>query len=205
MSFDTLASAEAITAAEKALAEHGFLPEAVATGADALARIKELIPAGVSIMNGTSRTLQEIGYVEYLKAGEHGWNNLHAAILAETDPAKQAELRAQSVNSEYYVGSVHALTETGELLIASNSGSQLPHLVYTSKNLVLVVSTKKIVKDLAEAERRVREHVFDLEDARMKEVGMGGSYITYLLSIFRDPPFMNRKVHILLVNEDLGF
>jgi hypothetical protein len=64
-------------------------------------------------MNGASTTLQQIGYVDYLKEGKHGWNNLHDGILAEKDTAKQAELRKHSVVSDYYVGSVHALTDTG--------------------------------------------------------------------------------------------
>ena len=203
--FDSLASADVISKTEKALTEKGFLPETVATGAEALARIKELIPVGVSVMNGSSRTLDEIGFVQYLKEGEHNWNNLHKIILEEKDPEKQSMLRKQSALSDYYLGSVHALTENGELVIASNSGSQLPHLVFTSPNIILVVGTQKITSNLDEALKRLNEYVLPLEDARMKSVGMGGSFISKLLILNREPSFMGRKVHIILVKEKLGF
>ncbi len=137
--FDSIASEAAINTTEKALSDHGFMPEIVETGADALARIKELIPAGASVMNGSSKTLTEIGFIDYFKSSEHNWNNLHGNILAETDPVKQAQLRSYSVVSDYYLGSVHALTQTGQLLIASGSGSQLPHLVEVQANQLVLL------------------------------------------------------------------
>lgn len=205
MPYDTLATPSTVQQTMHALTERGHLPELLASRTDALARIKALIPAGASVMNGSSRTLEEIGFVEFLKSGAHGWNNLHAAILAEQDPETQATLRKQSVLAEYYLGSAHAIAQTGEIVIASNSGSQLPHLVYTSPHLILVVSTQKITPDLSSALARVQEYVLPLEDARMKSVGMGGSAISKLLIINREQPFMQRTSHILFVPEKLGF
>jgi len=205
MNYDTMPKTDVIKKTEKILTENGFLPETVATKAGALERIKELIPAGASVMNGASRTLEEIGFIDYLKEAKHGWYNLHEAILAEKDPAKQAVLRKQSVLSDYYLGSVHALTEKGELVIASNSGSQLPHLVFTSPNIILVIGMQKITPDLETALKRLKEYVLPLEDARMKSVGMGGSFISKLLIVNREPAFAKRKVHIILVEEKLGF
>lgn len=204
--YDALASAEAVARTMKALAERGHLPELVGTRTEALARIKDLIPPGASVMNGSSRTLEEIGFIDLLKQGGHGWNNLHGAILAEKDPAKQAVLRKQAVLSDFYLGSAHAIAETGEIVVASNSGSQLPHLVFTSPNLILVVSTKKIMPDLNTALSRLREHVYPLEDARMKSVGVAaGSFISKLLIIYKEQVFMGRKSRVIFVNEDLGF
>jgi L-lactate utilization protein LutC len=160
--FDMLASQDVLNKTKEALTKNGFLPEVIATGKESLARIKELIPTGVSVMNGSSRTLDEIGFISYLKDGEHGWNNLHANIVAEKDPAKQGMLRQQSSLSEYFLSSVHALTENGELVIASNSGSQLPSLAFTSPNLILVVGTQKITSNLDEAMVRLKEYVFPL-------------------------------------------
>ena len=205
MKYDTLATVDSINKTTKALTEEGFLPESVASGVEALSRIKELIPAGASVMNGSSRTLDEIGFVKYLKEETHGWNNLHEAILAEKDPAKQMALRKQSVLSDFYLGSAHAIAETGEIVIASNSGSQLPHLAFTSPNIILVVGAQKITSDVDTAISRLKEYVFPLEDARMKEAGMGGSFISKVLILNREQAFMGRKVHILFVNEKLGF
>ncbi len=177
----------------------------VETKEDALAKIKEWIPAGASVMNGASATLQEIGFIDYLKSDTHGWNNLHAAIVAETDPAKQAALRKQSVLSDYYLGSVHALSESGELVIASNTGSQLPHIVFTSQNLIFVVSTQKITPTLADAQKRLVEHVVPLEDKRMMGVYGVGTHLSKELIFHWENPMMGRKVRVLFVNEKLGF
>lgn len=205
MEYDTIVGAGVLEKTVAALSEKGFLPAIVETKEEALAKIKELVPTGASVMNGSSRTLEQVGFVEYLKSGTHGWNNVHEVILAEKDPARQAELRKQSSLSDFYLGSVHAVAETGELVIASNSGSQLPHLAFTSPSIILVVGAQKITSTLDSALSRLKEHVFPLEDARMKEVGMGGSFISKLLVLYREPTFMGRKVHIIIVNEKLGF
>jgi len=203
--FKTLAPAESISTVEKALTLNGFLPEIIATTTEALARIKELLPKGVSIMNGSSRTLEEIGFIDYLTNGQHGWKNLHDEIFAEKDAEKQMELRKYSVVSDFYLGSVHAVTESGEIVVVSASGSQFPHLAFTSPNVILVVGTQKIVSTLAEARKRIEEHVFPLEDDRMKGMGYPGSMLGKELVLHKEHPMMGRKVHVILVNEQLGF
>lgn len=204
-SYNKLATNDIINQTIEALKVRGYLAEIVQTGADALARIKEIVPPGASVMNGSSRTLEEIGFVEYLKEGNHHWVNLHENILSESDPIAQAKLRYSSVLSDFYLGSVHALAQTGEIVIASNSGSQLPHLVYTSPNIILIVGAQKIAEDLENSILRLHNYVFPLEDARMKEKGSSGSFISKLLILSREPSFSERKFHILIVKEKLGF
>ena len=205
MNYETLANTEAVNKAIDALAKLGIEAVLVGNRTEALEQVKSLIPNGASIMNGSSRTLEEIGFVDYLKSGNHGWKNLHEEIIAEKDPARQAMLRKQAALSDYYLGSVHAVAETGQLVIASNSGSQLPHIVFTSPNLIFVVGIQKIAPDLDAALLRVREYVLPLEDKRMKDVGMGGSAISKLLIFEREPVFLGRKVHVIFVNEKIGF
>lgn len=66
------------------------------------------------------------------------------------------------------------LPKTGELLIASNSGSQLPHIVFKSQNLIFVVGAQKIMLTLADAFNRLEKHTVPLEDERMQTaMGMG--------------------------------
>lgn len=205
MDYSKLTSFDVVQKTMDSLKERGFLPEYVESKEAALNRIKELIPHNASVMNGSSRTLEEVGFVQYLKDGNHGWNNLHDGILAEKDPEKQMMLRKQSVLSDFYLGSVHAVAETGEIVIASNSGSQLPHIVFTSPHLIFVVGTQKITSNLTSAIERLQHYVFPLEDARMKEVGMGGSFISKILILNKEQSFMGRKAHIIFVNEKLGF
>ena len=204
MRYDVLASRDAIKKVIEAVKRGGINPEFVNTKEEALQRLNKLIVPGAEVMTGSSRTLDEIGFIDLLKSGKHPWKNWKDVILAEKDEAKQMKLRRESVSSDYFLGSVHAVAETGEAVIASNTGSQLPSYAYTSKNVIWVVGTQKIVPTLENALKRVREYVFPLEDARMKSMGYPGSNISKLL-IFQKEINPDRKITILLVNEKLGF
>ncbi len=204
MRYDTLASKDAVKKVMEAVKRQGINPELVNTKEEALQRLNELIAPGAEVMTGSSRTLEEIGFVDLLKSRKHPWKNWKDMILAEKDEAKQMKLRRESASSEYFLGSVHAVAETGEAVIASNSGSQLPSYAYTSKNVIWVVGTQKIVPTLEDALKRVREYVFPLVDAQMKSMGYPGSNISKLL-IFQKEIIPDRKITMLLVNEKLGF
>lgn len=205
MDYNKLAGSEVITRTEGRLKKKGYEVMVVASGKEALEKIKELIPKGKSVMNGSSTTLKQIGYFEYLGSGEHGWEDLHARITAEDDKEKRDKLRRESVLADYYLGSVHGLTETGEFVIASNTGSQLPHVVFTSANLIFVVSTKKIVSTVPEAYERLTSYVFPMEDKRMKEQGAKGSNMNKVLLFNGEVKEIGRKITFILVEEDLGF
>jgi hypothetical protein len=205
MSYTDLASENTIDRVVNALRIHNFEPLVVETKEEALQKIKEIIPEGVSVMNGTSKTLEEIGYIDYLKSGEHTWNNLHAAIISEKDLGKQALLRRQAVLSDYYLGSVHALSETGELIIASNTGSQMPHIVYTSPNVIFVISTQKITPDLNTALQRLQEYVVPLESARLKALYGVNTTHSKTLIYHQESSTSKRKIRVILVKEKLGF
>lgn len=205
MKYTELATKEVVQKTIEGLKTRNVEAFIVENGAEALAKIKELIPKGASVMNGASVTLEQIGFVDYLKAGEHGWNNLHAAIVAEKDGAKQAELRRLALTSEYYLGSVHGLAETGEFIVASNTGSQLPHIVFSSQNVILVVSTKKITPTLPEAYQRLMEHVIPLEEVHMQKLYGVSTNPSKILTFTKESEYNGRKVRMILVNEDLGF
>ena len=204
MAYDTLPSEESIERTVAGLTERGFGVFVVDTRADALKKIRALIPSGAEIMTGSSRTLEEVGFMDLLKSGDHPWKNLKDAILAEKDAAMQAELRKRSVLADYFLGSVHAITEAGQTITASQSGSQLPSYAFTSKNVIWVAGAQKIVLDLNEAFKRIGEYVLPLEDKRMKSLGYPGSSISKLL-IYEKEPNPMRKVQMILVREILGF
>lgn len=205
MKYNQLASIESIEKTIKELKSHNIEAILVDTKEAALTKIKELIPSGASVMNGSSVTLEEIGYIDYLKAGKHGWNNLHEAIVMEKDPSKQANLRKQAALSDYYLGSVHALSQTGEFVIASNTGSQLTHIVFTSSNLIFVVGAQKIVETLADAFKRLDDYVVPLEDKHMMEKYNVHTYPNKIVVFKGEHLKMGRKVQMLIVHESLGF
>jgi L-lactate utilization protein LutC len=204
MDYQTLPATEVMTKVATALQERNVTVHLVQNRSEALAKVQELIPAGGEMMTAGSTTLEQIGLVDLLKSGNHPWTNLKDAIMAEKDPAKQNELRKKSVTAAYFLGSVHALTEDGTMLVASATGSQLPGYAFSSDTVIWVVGAQKIVPDLETAFRRVREYVFPLEDERMKSVGYPGSTFGKWF-IFEREIMPNRKVHLILVNEAVGF
>lgn len=205
MQYTQLANDEIIEKTVVELAKRGVEAIVVDTKFAALEKIKSFIPTGASVMNGSSTTLIEIGFVDYLKEGQHGWNNLHAAILAEKDPAKQSELRKESALSDYYLGSVHALSQTGEFVIASNTGSQLPHVVYTSPNLIFVVGAQKIVPTLNDALKRLEDYVVPLENDRSLKAYGAPTRLNKLVIFKGESPYNGRKLRMIIVKESLGF
>src|SRR3989344_2659316 len=83
MDYTKLASRESVEKTAEALKGRGFTPIIVENAKEAFDTIIKLIPESASVMNGSSVTLEEIGFVDHLKAGEHGWHNLHEAVLKE--------------------------------------------------------------------------------------------------------------------------
>lgn len=204
MKYDTLASKESIKKATESLKSRNITVEFVNTKEEALNRINELIPPGKEVMTGSSTTLDQIGFTNLLISGKHPWMNLKSAILGEKDRGKQMELRKKSVTSEYFLCSVHAVAQTGEILIASASGSQIPSDSFSSDNVIWVVGTQKIMPTLDECFKRLYEYVIPLEDKRMKNAGYPGTTVGKIL-IFERETNENRKVTLIFVNEKLGF
>ena len=204
MNYETIPSEEIIKKTTEMLKEHNIFVTIVESGTEALAEIKKLIPKGATVMNGSSTTLNQIGFVEYLKDGAHGWNNVHAAILEEKDEKKQGKLRKESILADYFLGSVHAITQKGQMVTASCSGSQLSSYAFSSDNIILVASANKIVLTLEDALKRISDYVFPLEDKRMKSVGASGSCIGKILIVEREV-MPTRKINLILVKEKLGF
>lgn len=204
MDYNKLQSDVTVQKVIAALPARGITPHLVSTKEEALEKVRSLLPEGAELTTGGSQTLEQIGFTELLKSGAHPWKNLKDAIIAEKDEAKQAKLRLESTLAPYFLASVHAVTETGEILIASGTGSQLPSDAFSSQNLIWVVGTQKIVPTLEDAFKRLREYVFPLEDDRQKTSGNGkGSLIGKILIIEKEA--MGRNIHLIFVKEPLGF
>lgn len=203
MNFEHIVDQPTLDKTVKALEARNVNVIVVNTKAEALEIVKGLIPAQAPVMTGSSTTLQEIGFVDLLKSGNHSWNNIKEAIATETDPIKQTQLRNDSVSADYFLGSVHAVTEEGELLVASASGSQIPSYAFTSQNVIWVSGTQKIVPTLSDAFTRVKEYVFPKEDTRMKTTGASGTIFGMWWIFERN--IMPHKLTMIFVKEVLGF
>lgn len=207
MPYNILPSPDRLQKTIEAVRARGVTVTLVDSKESVLAHLQALIPAGVSVMTGASITLQQTGFEALLMRGNHPWRYIKAEILSERDPAKALALRKQASLADYYLGSVHAISKTGEILIASATGSQLAAYAYSSTNIVWVVGAQKITPSLETAFQRVREYVLPLEDQHMKQLygERARSFIGKLLLFENEAPYLHRSINLLLVNEVLGF
>ena len=202
--FTIPATPQAVARSIDALHARGIKVTLVNTRAEALAQIHELIPAGATIMTGMSQTLEEIGLEAQLINKAHPWVNLKERIHAEPDPVKQMQMRVNAALAPWYLGSVQAIAETGEVLIASGSGSQLASYAFTSPNLVWVAGIQKIVPTLGDGLRRIREYSLPLEHVRMQKLGYPGAALSKILIVELETDRYGRNVNLILVKEPVG-
>lgn len=203
MDYNQIPSESVIQKTAEEIKKRGIDVIIVEDGKKALIRVKSLIPKGVSVMNGSSATLGEIGFIDYLKSGKHPWKNLHAPILKEQDQQKRMELMRQAVLADYFLGSVNAIAQTGELVAADASGSRIGAYPFASGKVLLVSGANKIVPTLEDAMKRVREYVYPLEDERAKKAYGMGSIVGKWLIIEKE--MFPQRTTLILVKEKLGF
>jgi hypothetical protein len=165
--FTELASDERIAKAAAALERNGIRPLLAATGADARGLVRSLLVDGAEVYNNTSQTLEAIGVADDIERSGR-YQPLRLRLYRMDREMQHREMRTLAASPDYVVGSVHALTEGGSLLIASASGSQLGPLASGAGQVILVIGAQKIVPDVATGMRRIYEYCYPLEDARAR-------------------------------------
>ena len=155
-------------------------------------------------MNGSSTTLNEIGFSDMVNTETSPWDNLRAAVLKEPDMIKRFDLRRKFTGeADYFLSSVNAITQQGQLVAVDASGSRVGAMPFVAKRLLLVVSVNKIVSDLDAAFKRIREYVFPLEDARMMK--MSNSHTSLGKWVIVENEKNPQRTQLILVKEPLGF
>ena len=147
---------QVIASTVKAIEERGIQVERLADGNQALARIRELIPPGSEVMNGSSTTLIEIGFQELMDSGKHEWNDLKLAVTGEDDAQKRARIRRKTVTSDYFLSGVNAIAQTGELVACDATGSRVGAWPYGAGKLLAVAGANKIVPTLEDGVSALR-------------------------------------------------
>lgn len=200
----TIPSEEIIQKTIDALGSHGISATIVDTGDEAKEKVLSIIPKGSEVMTMSSVTLETIGVTKEIN--ESGKYNSVKSQLLKMDRKTQG-LQMQKLGSapEYAIGSVHAVSEDGKILIASNTGSQLSAYVYGSANVFWVVGAQKIVKDLDEGIKRIYEYILPLESVRLnKQYNIStGSFVSKLLIINKE--VNPQRSHVIFVRKVLGF
>jgi hypothetical protein len=199
--FAQAASQAELDKAVKALEKNGFKVKVVDSLDQAKQEVESLIPEKSEVFTATSVTLDKTGLNDELNSDKYtSVRNKYMALYGQPD--KAVEMRRIGSGADYAVGSVHAVTQDGQVIVASASGSQLPNYAYGASNVIWVVGSQKIVKDLAEGLERIEDYTFHLEDERALEAYGANSSINRLL-IYRKEPA--GRVTIVLVKEPVGF
>jgi L-lactate utilization protein LutC len=166
--FERSATDETIDKLVATLGANNIEAIVVANRAEARRGVLELVPEGAEVNWAKSKTLEDLGLdKEFLESGRY--DALRNRYLKMDRATQGREIRKLTAAPDYMLGSVNAITEDGELVIVSYSATQLGPLASGAGRLILVVGTQKIVANLDEAMRRVREHAFPYEDARLRE------------------------------------
>ena len=199
--FATPADEARIERTVNALQENGIAVHVVDTGAEARRVVFKLLPEGAEVFSSSSRTLDQIGFNEELESSSR--YRAVRNVLKTMDYATQArEMVKLGATPEWVVGSVHAVTEAGEVLVASASGSQLGPYSAGAEGVIWVVGWQKLVKDHEEGVRRIFNYSLPLEDARAIEAYGMNSMVAKLLTFHRERP---GRITMVIVKESLGF
>ena len=198
----TPASAESISRTIEALAARNVDAVLVEDRDAALAKLKELVPEGCQVFVSTSETLDTIGYTEYMH-GNDRYDNLHDRMLEQPDAASQREFRRTTTIADYFVGSVQAIAETGEIVVASGSGSQIGAFAYGARRVIMVAGTQKICPTLGEAEARTRGYTLERHDRWLEGRGGSAAPIGKYLVMEHEP--VVGRISMILIPESLGW
>jgi hypothetical protein len=200
--FTDPAPAQRLERAATALTAHGFTVEILDDATAARTRIKDLIPESASVFTGASETLRLSGIDEDINTSGR-YDAIRPRGLVMDRATQMDDIRRLLASPDVIVGSVAAVTETGSLVVASASGSQLTGYAGGSARAMWIVGAQKVVPDLSTALRRVEEHCLPLENDRAQKVYGGPSAINRLLILSAEPH--PGRGTVLLLREAIGF
>ncbi|TMC32534.1 MAG: hypothetical protein E6J32_00585 [Chloroflexi bacterium] len=185
-----------------ALEANGITALRASDAAAAKRIVLDLIPDASPVHQGASQTLDVLGITDEIeKSGRYA--ALRPRIWSMDRETEAHEIRRLGAAPDVMLGSVHAVTETGSLLVASMSGSQLGPYASGAGRVILVVGTQKIVPDLEDGLLRINEYAYRLEDARAQAAYGVRSAVNKVLIINRE--ITPGRITVVLVDEVLGF
>ena len=200
--FAKLATDEQIKRTADALEANGIHTLIAENGAEAKRLFFEMIPDGAEVFLGASVTLEKLGIKDEIdKSGRY--DALRPRMFAMNRETQGKEIRKLGGTPDYAAGSVHAVTEDGHVLIASNTGSQLGPYASGAGKIIWVVGAQKIVKDVNEGLRRIYEYCLPLEEEHMQQLYHVSTSVSKVLIVNRE--FRPNRITMIIVKEELGF
>ena len=184
-----------------ALGRRGFQAQVAESAEQARRLVLDAIPESAEVLVALSETMAKLGITAEID--ESGRYDSVRSRLNSLDRATQfREMQKLAAAPDYVLGSAHAVTDDGEIVVGSGSGSQLGPYAYAAGQVILVIGHQKLVSDLEEGLRRVREYSWPLEHVRMQSIRRPGSLLAKTLILHYEP---SGRTSVILVPETLGF
>lgn len=202
MTFARLATDEQIARTAKALEGNGIHALVAANGAEAKRMFFELVPEGSEVFLGASVTLEKLGIKDEIDRSGR-FDSVRPKLFAMNRETQAREMRKLGGAPDIAAGSVHAVTEDGRVLIASKTGSQLGPYASGAGQVIWVVGAQKLVKNLDEGFRRIREYCYPLEEVHMQQLYKTGTDVNKVLVV--NGEFRPNRITMIIMKEELGF
>lgn len=200
--YSQLATDDVIQKTTKALESNNFKVVVVNNKEEAKKKVLELVPKGAEVFTMTSQTLEVTNISKEIN--ESGkYDAVRPRLLAMDRSTQAREMARLGASPDWVIASVHAVTQDGHLLIASNTGSQLSAEAYAGGKVIFVVGCQKIVEDTNEGIKRIYEYCLPLEDERARKVYGMPSAVNKILIINKE--INPQRITVILVKESLGF
>jgi hypothetical protein len=199
--FSTLPDEQALASTVTALEEHGFSVEVVDDLDAARQAVLARVPQGSSVMTNTSVTLQETGIADAVN-NDGPYESARNKMFALDFATQAQQMKVIGGQPDYALGSVHAVTRDGALVIASASGSQLASYAWGAANVIFVVGAQKLVPNLDAARERIYQHSLVLEDSRAVAAYGQHSSVGRILEIHQELP---GRIHVVLIRQVVGY
>ncbi|HMS00352.1 MAG TPA: LUD domain-containing protein [Anaerolineales bacterium] len=198
----TIATEEQIERTVDALEANGIRTLVAENGEEARRLFFELIPEGSEVFLGSSVTLETLGIKDEIDSSGK-YDALRPKMFAMDRATQGREIRKLGGAPDYAAGSVHAVTEDGQVLIASNSGSQLGPYASGADKIVWVVGAQKLVRDLNEGLNRIYDYIVPLEEQHMQDLYKISTNVSKILIVNKE--IRPNRITMIIVKEELGF
>lgn len=200
--FSEVVSDEQIQKTAKALEANGIKTLIAENAEEAKKLFFELIPDESEVFLGSSVTLETLGIQKEIDTSGR-FDAIRPKMFAMNRETQAREIRKLGGTPDYAAGSVHAVTEDGHVLIASNTGSQLGPYASGAGKVIWVVGAQKLVKDLNEGLKRINEYVVPLEEEHMQTLYKISTNVSKVLIINKE--IRPNRITMIIVKEKIGY
>lgn len=200
--FKALADKKTVEETMRNLNARGINTFYVENGKAAKEKVINLLKKGARVLVSSSATAEKIGLKDEIDNSTE-FISVRKEYMAFDRKNQADKIRISRSTPDVIVASVHAVTKNGEVLIASNTGSQLAGYVAGADKVIWIVGTEKIVENLDEGFKRIYEYVLPIESEKLNKLYGVPSNVSKLLIINKE--IIKDRITLIFINEALGY